>query len=365
VLKAPSMLTINPKRILIVKPSSLGDIIHALPTLVALRTQFPEAWIAWVVKQEWAEILEGHPCLNEVISEDFSFRHLWRLSRRIRKKAFDVVVDLQGLFRSALLGKLSGASYVIGFAQGRELSPWFYTHRVELPIPPGQSWRLWEKHAVDRNLSVAKFLGAECRHADFWLPCLKEDQQEIDHLLKTGGVTQTDRLVALAPLTRQSIKNWPVERFLQVAQALIKIDRVKVLLIGTENPTMSREFESCLGSRLVDLMGKTRVRQLGVLFDKVELLIANDSAPLHIAAARGTPILTLFGPTNPAATGPYQLPRGSQVLTRSLPCRPCGERTCHNPNSLECLTSISVQEVMRHAEEVLSATVNEPCPLEG
>ena len=348
------MLTVHPKRILIVKPSSLGDIIHALPTLAALRTRFPNAWISWLVKHEWAEILEGHPALNEVIPANFSLNKIWGLGCSIRKKKFDVVVDLQGLLRSALLARLSGAPIVVGFAQGREGSPWFYTHRVELPMPKGQSWRLWGMHAVDRNLFLAKFFGADCDNPEFWLPNLEEDRRAIDKLLKARKVIENDQLVAMAPLTRQNIKNWPMERFIQVAKALVGIDHVKVLLIGTENREVRQQFESAVGSRLVDLMGETRVRQIGVLFDRVKLLIANDSAPLHIAAAREIPILTIFGPTNPSATGPYRMPPGSRVFTHPLSCRPCGQRTCQNHTPLECLTSISVQEVVAHAQRVLT-----------
>lgn len=348
------MLNVNPERILIIKPSSLGDIIHALPTLAALRARFPKAWIAWLVKPEWAEILEGNPFLNEVLAVKLGATQWWGVVQGVRKKNFDLVVDLQGLFRSAFIAKLSGAPVVVGFAQGRECSPWLYTHRVKLPIPTGQSWRLWNMHAVDRNLAVAKFLGAECVAPQFWLPSHGDDCQAVDQWLKASGVTDSDRLVAMAPLTRQSIKNWPLDRFVQVAQALIKNDRVKVVLIGTEEPHVSRQFEAALGSRVVNLMGKTRVRQLSVIFDRVQLLIANDSAPLHIAVARGIPILTVFGPTNPEATGPYGI-AGIHVLTHALPCRPCGERTCRNDNPLECLTSISVQDVLGQAERILGA----------
>jgi len=349
------VLDVNPERILIIKPSSLGDIIHALPTLAALRARFPKAWIAWLVKSEWAEILEGNPLLNEVLPVKFGVTQWWGVIQAVRKKHFDLVVDLQGLFRSAFIAKLSGASVVVGFAQGRECSPWLYMHRVELPIPAGQSWRLWNMHAVDRNLAVAKFLRAEGDVPEFWLPSHDDDRQAIDQWLKASGVTDADRLVAMAPLTRQSIKNWPLDRFIQVAQALTKNDRVKVVLIGTEDPHVSQAFEAALGFRVVNLMGKTRVRQLGVILDRVQLLIANDSAPLHIAVARGIPIVTIFGPTNPEATGPYGMGTISHVLTHPLPCRPCGERTCRNANPLECLTSIAVQDVVRQAEGILAA----------
>lgn len=347
------LLNINPERILIIKPSSLGDIIHALPTLAALRARFPKAWITWLVKEQWAEILEGHPCLNEVLAVKLDLPEWWGVIRKVRSEKFDLVIDLQGLFRSALIGKLSGASVVVGFAQGREGSPWWYTHRVELPIPKGRSWRLWNMHAVDRNLAVAKFFGAECVAPEFCLPIQEDDRKIVEDLLKSSGVTEDDRLVAMAPLTRQAIKNWPLERFVQVAQALMKIDGIKVLLIGTEDEEVAQLFDVALGSRGVNLMGKTRVRHLGVIFDKVQLLIANDSAPLHIAAARGTPIVTIFGPTNPEATGPYGVQSGSHLLTHDLSCRPCGQRTCGNEKPLECLTSIGVDGVVAQAERIL------------
>lgn len=353
-MNVDAVLPLNPKRILIIKPSSLGDIIHTLPTLAALRKKFPDAWIAWMVKQEWAEILEGNPFLNEVLTVSFELKEWWSLLQTIRKKHFDLAIDLQGLFRSALLGRLSGAKVVVGFAQGRECSPWFYTHRVELPIPAGQSWRLWNRHAVDRNLSVAKFLGAECVTPEFWLPNFPDDQEMVEQWLHAAGVTVSDRLVAITPVTRQNIKNWPLDRFVQVAEALTKLDHVKILLIGTENQEISRPFEAAVGSRLVNLMGKSCVRQLGVIFDKVQLLITNDSAPLHIAVARGVPIVTIFGPTNPESTGPYGGQVESHVLTHTLPCRPCGQRTCRNETPIECLTSISVQDVVMRAERILA-----------
>ena len=348
------MLDVDPKRILIIKPSSLGDIIHALPTLAALRSRFPEAWIAWLVKHEWAEILDRNPLLNEVLAVNFHVWHLWGLIHTIRKKKFDLVVDLQGLFRSAFIARLAGASMVVGFAHGREASPWLYTHRVALPIPVGQSWRLWNMHAVDRNLAVAKFLGAKPAIPSFWLPNHEEDRQIVNGWLTDAGVTVDDRLVAIAPLTRQVMKNWPLERFIQVAQALMNIGQVKILLIGTADQHVSHQFEAAVGVRLVNWMGKTCVRQFRVIFERVQLVIANDSAPLHSAAACGIPTVAIFGPTNPAATGPYGMHHGAHLLTSPLPCRPCGQRTCRNEQQLECLTSISVQDVVRSAEGLLA-----------
>ena len=347
------MFNVEPNRILIIKPSSLGDIIHALPTLAVLRSRFPDASITWLVKSEWAEILDGNPNLNEVLSVNFDITKWPSLIRMLRGKGFDLVIDLQGLLRSALLAKLSGASIVVGFAKGREGSPWFYSHQVPLLITEGKSWRSWDMHAVDRNLCVAKFLGANLAVPQFWLPNHDDDQKIVCEWLHESGVRESDRLVAMAPMTRHAIKNWPVEQFIKVAQSLVKFDQVKVLLIGTKDTKVSRLFEQVLGTRVVNFMGKTRVRQLSAVFDRVELLIANDSAPLHIAVARGRPIVAIFGPTNPKATGPYGFQHSPHLLTYSLPCRPCGERVCRNAKPLECLTSISVQEVLRRAEDIL------------
>src|SRR5262245_49228161 len=122
------------QRILLIKPSSLGDIVHALPTLSALRQRFPHARITWLVKQEWSAILDGHPDLTDIIAADFRWSNWLRLVTQLRRARYDVVLDLQGLFRSGWLTWLSGASTRVGFAAGREGSPWCYTDAVHLPV---------------------------------------------------------------------------------------------------------------------------------------------------------------------------------------------------------------------------------------
>ena len=349
------MNAVNPsyKRILIIKPSSLGDIIHALPTLAALRDAFPESWIAWLVKREWAEILEGHPDLNEVLSVDFRPRGWASLVRVIRGRTFDLTVDLQGLFRTGFLSRLSGARERVGFADGREGSPFFYTQKVKLPIPIAKPWRLLDMHAVDRNLQIAKHLGAEIGKPRFPFPSFEKEQDEVEGWLHHAGVNPTDRLIALAPLARLEIKNWPFEKFLQVAGALCARECTRIVLIGTESQRwMGAPFQRRVGQRLVNLVGKTRVRQLPALLKRVHLLIANDSAPLHLASVSGTPVIALLGPTNHLATGPYG--DGLHCIVRtSLPCSPCGRQACHNQEYLECLNALSVDQVVGAANSLL------------
>lgn len=348
------MLAFQPKNLLIIKPSSFGDIIHALPTLRALRVVFPYSRISWLVKSEWTELLKGHPDLSEVIPVNFRFCDWCEIITTVRERAFDCVVDLQGLFRSGLIAKLSGSPVRVGFARGREGSPWFYTHSVRLPNDGKQPWRLLDIHAVDRNLEIAKLFGASTENPQFWLPRWEEDRVAINQLFAEGGVQPHDRLVAIAPTSRHAIKNWPVERFLDVAVSLAKEKNIKIVLIGASNDhAIGQRFSRALSTALVNLVGKTRIRQLSLVFDKVRVFIANDSGPIHVAAACRVPVIACFGSTNPRATGPYGTGHVS-LVSRTTVCHPCGLRKCKNSHYMECLESISVEEVVSQAKRILS-----------
>ncbi len=342
-------------RILLIKPSSLGDIIHALPTLSAIRRRFHEAHIAWLVRNEWADILENHPDLNEVLSVDRRWGSWLSVIARLRRSRYDVAVDLQGLFRSGLVTRLSGARVRVGFAEGREGSPLFYTDRVKLPVPSKASWRLLPMHAVDRNLALAAHLGADTREPRFPIPAFPEEAQRVQRALAESGVTTPDVLVAVAPADRRSVRSWPVERFAEAAGRLQRTQGVRIVLLGTPAQRWIVEpFAAAVGgSGLVDLVGKTTVRELVALLRQVRLLLANDSAPLHIAAAVGTPAVGLFGPTNPARARPYG--EGHRVVQAGLACSPCESRTCCNPHQFECFTAIGVDQVVEAATQILKA----------
>ncbi len=349
------MVMIRPNNLLIIKPSSVGDILHALPTVGALRTVWPDARISWLVKSEWAELLEGHPDLHEILPVDFGVRSWWSLIAAVRARAFDCVVDLQGLLRSGLIARLSGAPVRVGFARGREGSAWFYTHRIRLPNDDGAAWRLLDMHAVDRNLAIAGFFGAPVDAPRFVLPRLEHDRAAINQLFAEAGVKPHDRLIAMAPASRQTMKRWPVGRFVATAAALAKGKNVKIVLIGSpDDRPIARYFSEALGPALVNLVGKTRIRQLSVVFDRVALLIANDSGPIHVAAACRVPVLACFGPTNPKATGPYGTGHVTMVSAATA-CRPCGLRECRNPYYLECLDSLAVEDVVSRAEHMLAS----------
>ena len=347
-------MDISPQRILVIKLSSLGDIVHTLPAVAALRKQFASANICWLVKSQWASILEGNPDINEVWSIDLSWRNWPKIIQRLRQHRFDLVIDFQGLFRTGCLGRLSGANIRVGFAQAREGAPWLYTHRISLPGDQGFPWRLLGIHAVDRNLAIVQDLGANISCPTFHFPRLAEDQTSVHDLLSRSEIKNHETLIALAPWSRSGLKAWPLNRFVQLAEELIQIANLRVVLLGGPSDRhAAAEFHRLESQGLVNLVGKVSLGQLPELLRRMKLIVGNDSSLIHLAAGVGTRVLAIFGPTEPKATGPY--PLSHHVVRRTeLACSPCGQRVCQNPQYLECLQSISVDSLLQSIQETMA-----------
>ncbi|MDH5428514.1 MAG: glycosyltransferase family 9 protein [Nitrospirota bacterium] len=346
-------IDISPQRILVIKLSSLGDIVHALPAVAALRQRFPLAHICWLVKSQWASILEGNPDINEVWSVDVSWKDWPMVIQGLRRRQCDLVVDFQGLFRTGLFGMFSGASMRVGFAQAREGAPWMYTHRVALPGDQQSSWRLLAVHAVDRNLALVRLLGADISQPLFHFPDLAQDHSAIGEVLSHAHIKGDESLIALAPWSRSALKSWPLSRFLQLAEKLVRLPRFRVVVLGGPAETQAgSEFRRLESQGLINLVGKLSLRQLPALLQKMVLVVGNDSSLIHLAAGVGTPVFAIFGPTHPKATGPY--PLAQHVVCRTeLSCSPCGQGTCRNSSHLECLHSISVDTIFTSIQETL------------
>lgn len=321
------------RRILLIKPSSLGDIVHALPTLAALRQHFPQARITWLVKRQWAELLERAEGLDRVWAVGPGIAGWLSEVPRLRAERFDLVVDLQGLLRSALMARLAGCPVRVGFANGREGSPLFYTQRVTVPTP--------EMHAVDRYLLAAEALGA-IRPAvpQFCLAISPDDREQVSGVLSRAGVRAGSSWIAMHVSARWPTKRWPVESFALVADRLHKEGTGSVVLIGGSDDRTDAQTVKALAreASIIDLTGLTPLGLLPALLQSASVLLTNDSGPMHVAAAVGTPVVALFGPTSAARTGPYG--KNHRVLTHQLSCSPCFSRHCRNPIERECLTGI-------------------------
>lgn len=346
-LEAVALKNCDYRRILIIKPSSLGDVVHALPTLQALRARFPRASIAWLVKQQWAGLLERAEGLDEVWPLQPGVTGWLSEVPRLRAAGFELVVDLQGLFRSGAMAWLTGCPARIGFAAGREGSPAFYTHRVPMSTA--------YLHAVDRYLLVAAAVGASIEPTpEFRLRPLPEDRREVAALLDRYGLQPDGPWMAMSVSARWLTKRWPLECFAATADRVQQEGLAAVVLIGgPEDRPMMRTVKQLMRTKAVDLTGATGLGLLPALLESAALLLANDSGPLHVAAAVGTPVVTFYGPTSPVLSGPYG--NGHRVLTSEVPCRPCFSRTCRNTIRLQCLKSIAPEQAMEAVRRLLRA----------
>lgn len=340
------------RRILLIKPSSLGDVVHALPVLAGLRKAYPEAHIAWLIGTGFAPLLTEHPLIDELIPFDRKrYGRLWRsprslrdfgqFLRHLRRSRFDLVVDLQGLFRSAFFARVTGAACRVGFANARELAPIFYTRRVPVPAD--------DTHAVDNNLAVARALGIPVDPPEFPLPIDAQERAAFRAMLRDTAGRDIGPFTAVIIGTRWASKCWPAEHWATLLDTLAATDLPPcVLLGGPDDVPLAAEIKSRATTSPIDLVGRTTLRGLAAAIAESRLVLTPDSGPMHIAAALDKPLVAIFGPTNPVRTGPYS--DRARVVRRPLECAPCYRRYCplghHN-----CLRQLAPDEVARAVAE--------------
>lgn len=319
-----------------------------MPVLASLRAAWPDARIDWLVQDSFADAVRGHHDLTGVVG--FDRRGLGRAARRLRigeirswirtlrEPGYDLVIDAQGLFRSGLFARMTRAATRIGHADAREGAAAFYTVRVP---PCGRS------HTVDRMLSLIEGIGLESVRD---MRLVTPSGIEGNHLLEDAP---RGRLVVFAPTSRWPGKQWPAERFADVADALLDEDGVTVAIVGAqgEREQCSAIFER-LGDhpRLVDLIGRTSVGQLMWVIERSRLVVANDSAALHMAVGFDRELVGLFGPTDVSRVGPYR--RDADVLQHVSH----GETLDHKNASAgrDLMKRISVAEVLDACRNRLS-----------
>ncbi len=301
-------------RILIVKPSSLGDVVHALPVVARIRQRFPDAHIAWLVSDSLQSLLAHCPLLNELIP--FHRQQLGKfpaLLKRLRDGKFDIAVDLQGLLRSGIMTFATGAPRRIGLSDAREGSRMFYNEVI--PVP--------QLHAVDRYLRAAEYLGCPDGPVEFPLGV---------------AATPCEGWIAVNPSARWPTKLWGDDEF---AELIYRLPRERIVLTGSaaERERIERIAQGCRNKA-----GTTDLFQLAELYARCAVVVTNDSGPMHIAAAVGTPVVAIFGPTDPALTGPY----GKQhvVLRAGVDCSPCLKDRCVHQPPMECMEKVTVEQVL-------------------
>jgi lipopolysaccharide heptosyltransferase I len=306
----------EPRAIALVKLSSLGDVIHALPAAEALAAAFPRARLTWLVERREAALLRDHPALDEVIDVDTRawrsartpagvlavVRDLAALRRRLRAARFDVAIDLQGLVKSGAVARVTGAPLRIGFAAGwsrERLNTLFTTRQV---MPPLQA-----RHVVDQYLALLEPLGVTVPpgRARFRLPTRAAAESRIDDFFVGVGLKPRHRLVVLNPGAGRTNKRWPVARFRALAERLCHESGAQVLVLwGPSERDAARAIAEIPVPRPA-LAPPTDLDELAAVVRRASVMVAGDTGPLHLAAAVGTPCVGLYGPTSAARNGPY------------------------------------------------------------
>jgi len=335
--------------ILILKPSSLGDVAQALPVLRLLKLHLPRSRIYWWIDAGLSSLLDHDPDLEGVITFErrrwasppnlIGFCESLRLMRSLR---FDLVIDLQSLARSGAVAWLANGEFTIGLDDAREGARGFYD--VAIPRP---ATRL---HAIDWYLEVLRYLRVPIHDRFTWLPARPDVQRRIEDRWDTRG----RRWMVIAPGARWANKRWPASSFGALVRSLGRADpALHFAVVGTPADEIAGdEIAKSLPERCLNLAGKTPLPELVEWLRLSEGVIANDTGPVHLAAALRKPVWALFGPTHPARTGPYgQIHR---ALRLTLPCAPCMSGVCRNPRQMECLRALTAESV---AHSILGAAI--------
>ena len=327
----------------------MGDVIQALPVLRLLKQHYRDAEIFWWVEKGNAPLLEGDPDLAGLFHFDRArwasprhWRELENHIRELRRHRFDLVIDLQALARSAVVGWLANGNYFVGLHDPRELAHGWYDLSVPRPSP--------QTHAVDWYLETLRALRVPVHQNFEWLPkreAIASDVTALWHLHDQPNI-------ALLPGARWDNKRWPAAHFHDLVARLSATHPAArfIILGGKSDGELAAEITTAAPEATLDLTGRTTLPQMIEVLRQCLVVVTNDTGPMHVAAALRKPVVGLFGPTNPARTGAYgQMDRALQ--RRELPCVPCMKASCSYHEPLACLRGIQPARVVGEVTSLL------------
>jgi lipopolysaccharide heptosyltransferase I len=335
------------RRIGLIKPSALGDIVHTLPVLSALRRRFPDAHITWVVNRAYEPLLQGHPDLNSTLVFDrtamrgglvTAARTLYHFAHVLRSQQFDLVVDLQGLLRSGLMTLATRAQRRVGLNSAREGATRCYTDVI-------QNTSLDAGHAVDRYWRVAEEIGVGDSPKIFHIPLRKPECEWARTIL----AMLPRPWFMLGVGARWLTKRWPPNHFAALVRRAIRQFGGSAIMVGSRDEAdAARGTTKQLHGPALDLTGQTTLPQLAALLANADVMIANDTGPLHLAAALGRPVVAPYTCTSVGTTGPYgQLHRAVET---KVWCQGSCIKRC---SRLECMDELTPDRLWPVLEEVL------------
>ncbi|OGS20890.1 MAG: hypothetical protein A2252_00645 [Elusimicrobia bacterium RIFOXYA2_FULL_39_19] len=326
------------KKILIIKPSGIGDIIHSLPAAYGLKNLYPEAKIYWLVFGKFEKVLHNTPVVDKLIlwNRQGGFKEYKRVIKEIRAEQFDLVIDLQALMRTAIITRLSKGKTRLAVSLVRELA-WLFEKPIGKFDPA--------MHAVDRNYEIVKYLAQTSSvPADFlpWIKLTSQETSQAQQLMAAAKIAGDKIPVLFVVTTRGLHKMWPLEHFSElINRCNAEYNIIPVFLAMKEEGDIVRRITNRLKCAFIDLTGKTDLRTACAVTSLCKLVVGNDTALIHVASALNIPVIGLYGATDPAQVGPYG--KQNTVILNKLPCWPCGIKSTCKDN--KCMKEISPQKV--------------------
>jgi len=333
------------RKILIINLKYIGDVLLCTPVVEALKSELKDVSVAMLVKEGTEAVLYNNPYLDGifVINSQWRWGRQFRLIRMLRSWNFDMAIDLTDGDRSAVLAILCGADYRIGFNHEQRWRGALY-HRI---VTTNRD----KVHAVNYFLEAVKAVGCNVHHADPHVYPSLVDRYVVDQLIQEKGLSTNMPFVVLHPGARWWFKSWPVERFIDLAKRIQKELGFSVVVVGGSNDveTADKIVSQC-GQWAISVAGQITLLQLAALIKQALLFVGNDAGPMHIAAAVQTPVVGLFGPTDPHVWGPWGAVHG--VIWKQVDCAPCWKHDCQR-GDLNCMRQISIDEVWESVNKVL------------
>lgn len=333
-------------RILMVRLSSIGDLVHTLPALSALRRSFPDATIDWLVETRHRDVLLSNPDVNELLEVDTlgwrkrllspaTWKEIRTRVRELRQRDYDVVLDLQGTIKSSVAARLAKSPRRIGFATNalkEKPAGLLYSERVSVNGTP--------RHMIDRHLRLLSALDVETDERAFPIVVPEEMDREAGRQLESLGLSD---YVVLNPGGSWVTKRWAPEKFAKLARAIADEWQLPSLVVwGPGEEEMARAIVA--GSETAaKLAPPTGIRDVIPYIRRARLFVSGDTGPMHIASALGVPVVAVFGPTDPGRNGPFG--PGDEVVWKNPPCGPCYKQRCPGYGTV-CMTSIEVDDVL-------------------
>jgi len=328
-------------KILLIRLSSLGDIVLTTPAIRAVRAHFPDAYIAMLVAKQSAEILRENPHLDEIITfdrlaKDKDTGEMLRMSRLLRERKFTIAIDFQRKFRTEMLMYFSGAAERIG--KGR-----FCTVRV-----PEQG----SKHATTHYFDLLHAAGIPAEDQRLELFLAESEQLDVAQRFDAAGVNDGQLKVGFFPGAGWKLREWMPERFAAIGDRLVENFNANVLIFGgPKEAELVQTVANLMNARAIPFAGNLQVRELAACLEKCDLFLTNDTGPMHIAAAVGTPTVSLFGPGNHIRFQP--LGALHQTIRHAVPCSPCKQFTDKCKDNI-CMKGIGVDEVWESVSRTLT-----------